>query len=154
MTRPPGGAANRITLGATASADALIHNALRHEKPGGQVVLQPVRTPTTVSIAVIDTGVGLGPPHRPGELFTRSAHATDTPPEDGIMEFGLALVREIVDHHHGHITVTGAPGRGATFTLIFPATNSVRLGDPQHGCPSASRGHHSATESASQTFKP
>ena len=98
---------------------ALIDNALRYEKPGGRVVLQPVRTPTTVSIAVSDTGAGLDP-DTAGELFTRFAHREGHIAGRRHYGIGLALVREIVDHHHGHITVTGAPGRGATFTLIFP----------------------------------
>jgi two-component system, OmpR family, sensor kinase len=99
---------------------ALIDNALAYEKPGGRVVLRPVRNATTVSIAVIDTGAGLDP-HTAGELFTRFAHRDGHTAAGRHYGLGLALVREIVDHHHGHITVTGAPGRGATFTLIFPA---------------------------------
>ena len=106
---------------------ALIDNALRYEKPGGRVVLQPVRTPTTVSIAVIDTGAGLDP-HTTGELFTRFAHRDGHTAGRRHYGIGLALVREIVDHHHGHITVTGAPGRGATFTLIFPAAEGDSAG--------------------------
>ena len=82
-------------------------------------MLQPVRTPTTVSIAVCDNGAGLDP-HAAGELFTRFAHRDGHTVRRRHYGIGLALVREIVDHHHGHITVTGAPGRGATFTLIFP----------------------------------
>ena len=99
---------------------ALIDNALTYEKPGGRVVLQPVRTATTVSIAVTDTGAGLDP-HTARELFTRFAHSDGHTAGRRHYGIGLALAQEIVDHHHGHITVTGASGRGATFTLIFPA---------------------------------
>lgn len=103
---------------------ALIDNALRYEKPGGRVILQPVRTATAVSIAVSDTGAGLDPPTA-RELFTRLAHRDGHIRHYGI---GLSLVREIVDHHHGDITVTGAPERGATFTLIFPTTEGDSAG--------------------------
>jgi signal transduction histidine kinase len=36
----------------------------------------------------------------------------------------LALVREVVETHRGRITVVGAPGRGAAFTLHLPAARS------------------------------
>lgn len=34
--------------------------------------------------------------------------------------FGLAKCRKIVDNHHGSISVTSEPGRGATFTIMLP----------------------------------
>lgn len=99
---------------------ALVDNALRYEKPGGRVVIRPMRTAATAEIAVIDTGAGLDP-HTASELFNRFAHGDGHNAEGRHYGLGLALVREIVHDHDGHITVTGEPGRGATFTLSFPA---------------------------------
>lgn len=99
---------------------ALIDNALAHEKPGGRVLLRVHRDTKSVSVSVTDTGVGLDP-HTTEQLFTRFAHGDGHTAGVRHYGIGLALVREIVTAHHGHITVAGAPGHGATFTLTFPA---------------------------------
>ena len=36
---------------------------------------------------------------------------------------GLAICKKIVENHHGTITATGEPGKGATFTILMPAGN-------------------------------
>ncbi|MFC9549762.1 sensor histidine kinase [Rhodococcus sp. NPDC056960] len=99
---------------------ALIDNALAHEKPGGRVLLRVHQDTKSVSVSVTDTGVGLDP-HTTEQLFTRFAHGDGHTAGVRHYGIGLALVREIVTAHRGHITVGGAPGRGATFTLTFPA---------------------------------
>lgn len=33
---------------------------------------------------------------------------------------GLAICKNIVDKHHGKITATGKPNKGATFTVLLP----------------------------------
>lgn len=117
-------ASGAVVMGSTSALRraliALVDNALRYEKPGGRVVMRPMRTGTTVEIAVIDTGAGLDP-QTAGELFNRFAYGDGHTAEGRHYGLGLALVREIVHDHDGHITVTGEPGRGATFTLSFPA---------------------------------
>jgi len=40
--------------------------------------------------------------------------------EDGGSGLGLALVKWIVESHHGHIGVESAPGQGSTFTVELP----------------------------------
>ena len=99
---------------------ALVDNAIAHESPGGQVTLHLTREADTVSVAVADTGAGLDA-DAAQPLFMRFAHGDG--PTTGVRHYGigLALVREIVDAHHGEITVEGAPARGATFTLHLPA---------------------------------
>lgn len=34
---------------------------------------------------------------------------------------GLSLVKQVVDHHHGRISITKAPSGGAIIRLAFPA---------------------------------
>ncbi|MGZ4561385.1 MAG: sensor histidine kinase [Mycobacteriaceae bacterium] len=104
---------------------ALVDNALGHERPGGRVLLRLGRDAATVSVAVTDTGVGLDPSVAQS-LFTRFAHGDGHTAGVRHYGIGLALVQEIVDAHHGHITVEGAPDRGATFTLHLPAADPAR----------------------------
>jgi len=99
---------------------ALVDNAIAHESPGGQVTLRVTRDAHTVSVAVADTGVGLDA-LTVQHLFTRFAHGDGHTAGVRHYGIGLALVREIVDAHHGEIVVDGAPEHGATFTLQLPA---------------------------------
>jgi len=99
---------------------ALLDNAIAHESPGGQVTLRVTRGADTVSVAVADTGVGLDV-HTVQHLFTRFAHGDGHTAGVRHYGIGLALVREIIDAHHGEIVVDGAPQHGATFTLHLPA---------------------------------
>ena len=69
---------------------ALVDNALRYEKPGGRVVIRPMRTAATAEIAVIDTGAGLDP-HTASELFNRFAHGDGHTAEGRHYGLGLAL---------------------------------------------------------------
>ncbi len=109
-----------VTGSATALRRALVDNAIAHESPGGQVTLRVTRDADTVSVAVADTGVGLDV-HTVQHLFTRFAHGDGHTAGVRHYGIGLALVREIVDAHHGEIIVDGAPQHGATFTLHLPA---------------------------------
>ena len=99
---------------------ALVDNAIAHESPGGQVTLRVTRKADTVSVAVADTGAGLDA-HTAQHLFTRFAHGDGHTAGVRHYGIGLALVREIVEAHHGEIIVDGAPAHGATFTLQLPA---------------------------------
>ncbi len=99
---------------------ALVDNAIAHESPGGQVTLRVTRDADTVSVAVADTGVGLDV-LTVQHLFTRFAHGDGHTAGVRHYGIGLALVREIVEAHHGEIVVDGAPAHGATFTLQLPA---------------------------------
>ncbi len=101
---------------------ALIDNALGHQNDGGTVHVDIRRDGRKIIVAVVDDGVGVDRATM-ATLFNRFSRGTARPNRGGRRSYGigLSLVREIVDAHGGHITVSSAPDRGATFTLTLPA---------------------------------
>jgi two-component system, OmpR family, sensor kinase len=103
--------------------DALVDNALGHTPVGGHVTVDVApRGADWVVMSVVDDGSGLDPAHAE-RLFARFARGTtDTSTTGSRRRFGLglALVREVVEAHRGHVEVDGAPGRGATFRVLLP----------------------------------
>jgi signal transduction histidine kinase len=106
---------------------ALVDNALSHERPSGTVTLRITRTARVVEVTVSDTGAGLDP-RDAGRLFRRFAHGDGHSAGTRAYGIGLALVREVVEAHRGRVTVEGAPGEGAAFTLHLPAAGDGRRG--------------------------
>lgn len=65
-------------------------------------------------VTVADEGPGIAEDERArlfDMFYTKRRHGVG---------LGLALVRQIVDAHHGEITVESEPGRGAVFTVHLP----------------------------------
>jgi signal transduction histidine kinase len=74
-----------------------------------------------IAIRVRDQGAGITDAERKAifRKFVRgSAAASGNVRGSGV---GLAMVRHIVDAHHGEIKVTSEPGSGSTFTVLLPA---------------------------------
>ncbi|NUJ80405.1 HAMP domain-containing histidine kinase [Methylocystis sp. FS] len=95
----------------------VIDNALRAEPEGGMV---HVRVAENATLEVIDHGGGVEETDR--ELvFEAFWRKNETTPGTGL---GLAVAKEIVDAHGGHIWVEDTPGGGATFKLEFPRSNA------------------------------
>ena len=67
-------------------------------------------------IEVTDNGVGIREEDRQ-RIFDPFFQAQDNKPGTGI---GLNIVKNIVDQHHGSISVTSEVGKGSTFTVILP----------------------------------
>ncbi|MEV0826053.1 sensor histidine kinase [Nonomuraea rubra] len=100
---------------------ALLDNALGHTGPGGHIRVTLTGEPGTVCLTVRDDGTGLDPGDAE-RLFTRF--------EGTGFGLGLALVREVVDGHHGTITADGRPGGGAVFTVRLPAHPAEPIAEP------------------------
>ncbi|MFD0886467.1 sensor histidine kinase, partial [Streptosporangium algeriense] len=94
---------------------ALLDNALRHAREGGNIWMTLRSGPESVQLSVRDDGAGLDP-RDGGRLFTRHVGK----PHQGGLGIGLALVSEVVDAHGGTVGVDGQPGAGATFTIRLP----------------------------------
>jgi two-component system sensor histidine kinase PilS (NtrC family) len=98
----------------------LLRNAVDAMPAGGTIRIQVGRVELTGGIweavlAVADTGVGIAKEdldHIFEPFFSRKAGGTG---------LGLAITARIVEDHKGTIEVNSEPGKGATFTLRFPA---------------------------------
>ena len=103
----------------------LLDNAIRHTPPPGRIRVAVAATPGgQARIAVRDEGEGIAPEHLP-HLFERFYRADGARGRSsGGTGLGLAIAHAICRAHGGEITVTSAPGKGATFLVTLP-------GDPQ-----------------------
>lgn len=104
----------------------LLANAFKFTPPGGVVSLaaRPVESPgnglSRVEIEVSDSGVGIEE-DKLERIFDRFYQVSDSSRREyegtGI---GLALTKELVQVHHGSISVFSQPGQGTIFTIKLP----------------------------------
>jgi CHASE2 domain-containing sensor protein/signal transduction histidine kinase len=110
--------------------DNLIGNAIKYSGERGQVaVVLRARVADGFVLSVADRGPGL-PKARLADPFARfgahgSATGADAGPSAGL---GLALVKKVVDAHHGTIDVQSAAGEGTTFTISIPGVSAALAG--------------------------
>ena len=110
----------------------LLDNALRYTESGGAITVRLRASGDVVTVAVQDTGQGIGSEHLPHlfERFYRTniGRATNS---DGT-GLGLPIVREIAAAHHGMITIESEVDKGSIFTLTLHAMKLLKLGVMKH----------------------
>ena len=99
----------------------LLSNAIKFTPQGGRVEVSLRRGDSDVLITVADTGVGIRTDFLPF-VFERFRQAeTDTSKRSSGLGLGLAIVRQLIELHGGHVRVESrGEGQGATFTLALP----------------------------------
>ncbi|MFJ2817167.1 sensor histidine kinase [Streptomyces sp. NPDC091279] len=100
----------------------LLVNAIRRTPADGTVAVAAARSPEGVVVSVTD-GCGGIPEEDLARVFDtgwRGTHARTPPAGAGL---GLAIVRGIVEAHHGRATVRNIPG-GCRFEVLLPAAVS------------------------------
>lgn len=102
-------------------AGNLISNAIHHQPDGGEVLVGVFSTGDQVVLEVTDHGPGIAASHLP-RLFDRFYRVDPARgPSSGHSGLGLAIVRAIMENHHGTVEVESVPGEGATFRVTLPA---------------------------------
>jgi len=91
----------------------LVQNAIQHGPRHGTI---GIRVSRPASIEVTDEGVGI-PADQRDQIFEPFYRLT---PLDRGAGLGLNMVREIVQLHGGHVSVTDAPDGGACFRMTLP----------------------------------
>lgn len=96
----------------------LLGNAIRYNRPGGQVEVKLRQRPEAWGVEVLDTGPGLGA-ERLATLFEPFGQpGSDARAGSGL---GLPLSRRLARLMGGDIEVATAPGEGSAFTLWLQA---------------------------------
>lgn len=98
----------------------LVLDAMDAMPAGGTLRIATRQYNGTVILEVADSGQGLTP-EECARLFT--PYYTTKHHGTGL---GLAIVQSVVSDHHGTISVESQPGRGATFRIELPITQSNR----------------------------
>lgn len=99
----------------------LIDNAVKYNRPGGDVTVEVAPLDGGARLTVRDTGIGIAPEHheRIFERFYRvdKSHSR----EIGGTGLGLSIVKHIAAFHHAQIDVDSVPGSGTAITVRFPS---------------------------------
>ncbi len=102
------------------TVDLVLDNALKFSMNGGRIACEIFsNNDGHLIVAISDDGIGI-PGSEIEKIFTpfyqvESSHTR----EFGGAGLGLALAKELVELHHGHIEVESVPGAGSTFRLHF-----------------------------------
>lgn len=106
----------------------LVHNAIKFNQPGGQVFISYAVEGDMLTCQVRDTGAGIPPEQLPA-IWQGFYQASD-PMRRGVegLGLGLALVKLIVESHHGEVWAESTPGEGSTFGFRIPVRQPAGKG--------------------------
>ena len=117
--------------------DELVDNAVKFSPAGGTVSVTASLASNGVAdgepspavrISVRDHGIGI-PADRLDRIFEDFSQGDSSPTRQfGGLGLGLALVRRVVDAHHGELVCETSPDEGSTFSMILPVGAPPRAG--------------------------
>jgi len=101
----------------------LLSNAFKFTPSGGSIGIRITSDDTCAKVEISDSGTGI-PADKINHIFDRFYQVDDS----NLREYegsgiGLSLVKELVELHHGTITVSSNPGEGSCFEVKFPLGN-------------------------------
>jgi two-component system sensor histidine kinase BaeS len=112
--------------------DNLLANALRYTDAGGRVTVSLTHAEGESVIEVADSGIGI-PQEQLGRVFDRFWRmpiARERAAEGSGV--GLAVVRDLVVAHHGHVAVDSGLGTGSRFLVHLPLPSQGEAEEPLH----------------------
>jgi signal transduction histidine kinase len=112
----------------------LLTNAVKYNRPGGEVIVRAESASGYFRLYVDDTGPGIQPEALPRlfEKFYRAPASENAAEGTGL---GLPIARRIVEALGGELNVQSTPGQGSTFYFILPPTprKTQPLAEPAPG---------------------
>ena len=106
----------------------LLTNAIKYNRPGGQVTLEASESAHSIEIRVIDEGYGISDEDQL-KIFDKFFRSED----DNIRQqtghgLGLSLVQQIMQIHQAELSVNSSPGKGSTFEIRLDKNNDLFTG--------------------------
>ena len=109
----------------------LFSNAVKYSPNGGAICVKAYQDGGEVVVSVTDQGIGI-PRDAIPKLFGKFFRVNQTQTKNiGGTGLGLALVKEIIEAHHGRVWVESALGEGSTFFFSLPTPTALVQQEPQ-----------------------
>jgi signal transduction histidine kinase len=106
--------------GLTQAIGALIDNAIKFSPNGGEILIAAQREDNVLHVSIQDPGVGIAPDQM-YHIFDRYHHLESTGDHlFGGVGLGLPIAQQVVEQHHGNISVISTLGEGSKFTITIP----------------------------------
>jgi two-component system phosphate regulon sensor histidine kinase PhoR len=113
----------------------LLENAIKYNRPGGQVEVLLQQGEGAVVLTVTDTGIGI-PAESLDRLFERFYRVDKGRSRvEGGTGLGLAIVKHAAQLHGGWVEIESKLGHGSTFRVTFPLSDQPEV--PDTGPPAA-----------------
>lgn len=97
----------------------LISNAIKYNRPGGNIDICLRQLADCVKIVVADTGLGM-PAETTDNIFDKFYRVTEHETKAKGTGLGLSIVKEIVEAHGGSVSVESTLNQGSSFTVKLP----------------------------------
>jgi len=98
----------------------LFTNAVKYSPEADKVIVRLAHEQEMAVVSVQDFGIGIDPSHHQ-KIFERFYQITD--PEERTypgLGIGLYISMQIIEQHHGQISVQSRKGEGSTFSVALP----------------------------------
>ena len=105
----------------------LCENAVKYNKPGGNVTLTASENLECIEIKVTDTGIGI-PEDQTEKIFNKFWRVDKSrSKQTGGTGLGLSIVKQIAEYYSGSVSCTSSIGNGTSITVkLYPEINRFR----------------------------
>jgi signal transduction histidine kinase len=106
----------------------IVSNSIKFTPPGGRIVISARREDDDMAITVTDTGIGIDPQDQ-GIVWEKFARISSQGRPTGA-GLGLALVKRLIELHHGTVELHSTPGEGTQVTCNVPIAGPTAKAGP------------------------
>ncbi|MFD2707191.1 cell wall metabolism sensor histidine kinase WalK [Salibacterium lacus] len=100
--------------------DNIVSNAVKYSPDGGTITIKVTPGPQTVNVETTDEGVGIPKESQP-KVFDRFYRVDKARARNlGGTGLGLAIAKELIESHHGFITIDSEWQQGTTVAVTLP----------------------------------
>lgn len=105
-------------------------NAIKFNRPGGNVWIQVQPQDEELLFTIRDDGVGIDPTDL-DRVFNRFEQVNREKTEQQGLGLGLTISRALVEAHHGETWIESTPGQGTTISFVIPFKQPLSSNDDQ-----------------------